>query len=223
MLPTIGSRAAYQGHDGTEKPDAEVRMNARDEEFCAFVAARRGELLRLARLLAPRDEHSAEDLVQTALMKLYAAWPRVQREGAPEAYARRILVNSAYDESRRARRRPLAYGEVPDAPSVSDPYGPEGLPHDERRAVRAALSSLPARMRTTVVLRDWVGLDVNETASLLGCSPGTVKSQTAEGRARLRDLLSRYQPATPRPSTSPAMPLRAHPPRTEILPSTERT
>ena len=78
---------------------------ARDEEFRAFVVARRPALLRLATLLTAGDEHLAEDLVQTALTRLYVAWRRVERDQGPEAYARRILVNAVVDERRRAWRR----------------------------------------------------------------------------------------------------------------------
>jgi RNA polymerase sigma-70 factor (sigma-E family) len=161
---------------------------ARDEEFSAFVLARRPELLRSACLLTAGDWHSAEDLVQTALAKLYVAWPRVRRTGTQVAYAWRILVNAHIDETRRPRwRREETVAAPPDLP---DPRAlsafPDGL---DGGVVRAALAALPPGMRATVVLRHWADFSVEETAQILGCSTGTVKSQTAKGIGRLRDLL----------------------------------
>ena len=155
--------------------------------------ARRPALVRLATLLAAGDAHLAEDLVQTALTRLYVAWRRVERDQGPEAYARRILVNAVVDERRRPwRRSETSRAELPDAPS-SDPSA------EDRDAVRTALAALGPRMRAAVVLRHWLGYDVGECARLLGCSEGTVKSQTARGLDRLRVLLS--DELTPTPAT----------------------
>jgi RNA polymerase sigma-70 factor (sigma-E family) len=161
----------------------------RDEEFSAFVAARRTDLLRSACLLTAGDTHLAEDLVQTALARLYVAWPRVRRSGTQAAYAWRIVVNAHLDEVRRPRwRREHSVAEPPDGPAVP----PAGvLPgHVDGEQIRAALAALPPRMRAAVVLRHWMDLSVGETASLLNCSEGTVKSQTAKAAARLRQLLT---------------------------------
>ncbi len=162
------------------------RRGTRDEEFLAFVTARRATLLRTATLLAAGDTHLAEDLVQTALTKLYVAWPRVERDRGPEHYARRILVNALVDEQRRPwRRRETSRAELPDTAAA-----PAGGTAEDRDAVRQALGLLAPRMRAAVVLRHWLGYDVAECAHLLSCSEGTVKSQTARGLDRLRDLLS---------------------------------
>jgi RNA polymerase sigma-70 factor (sigma-E family) len=156
----------------------------REAEFGAFVHARRPQLLRLATLLAAGDAYLAEDLVQTALTRLYVAWWRVERDQGAEAYCRRILVNAVVDERRRAwRRAETSRAELPDVPAA------EGSAED-RDAVRAALGELGPRMRAAVVLRHWLGYDVAECAQLLDCSEGTVKSQTARGLDRLRLLLS---------------------------------
>jgi RNA polymerase sigma-70 factor (sigma-E family) len=156
----------------------------RDVEFGAFVQARRPALLRLATLLAAGDPHLAEDLVQTALTRLYVAWRRVDRDQGPEAYARRILVNAVVDERRRPwRRSETSRAELPEVAAADADPG-------DRDAVRAALATLGPRMRTAVVLRHWLGYDVAECAHLLGCSEGTVKSQTARGLDRLRTLLA---------------------------------
>jgi DNA-directed RNA polymerase specialized sigma24 family protein len=135
--------------------------SSRDEEFSAFVQARRTGLVRSACLLTAGDTHLAEDLVQTALARLYVAWPRVRRAGTESAYVWRIIVNAHIDEVRRPSRR-------------RERHVPE----------------LPPGMRAAVVLRHWLDLSVGETAELLNCSEGTVKSQTAKAAARLRDLLS---------------------------------
>ena len=161
----------------------------RDTEFTAYVAARRAHLRRTAYLLCG-DWHKAEDLVQTALAKLYVAWPRLRREGSPEAYARKILVRSHVDETRRPWHRERSSSQLPESATA------EGLPMEEREALLAALASLPAGQRGAVVLRHWVGLSVEETAADLGCSVGTVKSQTARAVSRLREALSDAAPTT---------------------------
>jgi RNA polymerase sigma-70 factor (sigma-E family) len=162
---------------------------SRDEEFSAFVRARRHELLRSACLLTAGDTHLAEDLVQTALAKLYLAWPRVSRDGSMSAYTWRIIVNAHVDEKRRPRwRRERSVAEPPDAPDEL----PEITGGDE---VRNALAKLPAGMRAAVVLRYWADFSVADTARILRCSQGTVKSQTAKGIARLRESLDSRQEA----------------------------
>lgn len=162
--------------------------SARDEEFSAFVRARRVDLLRSACLLTAGDTHLAEDLVQTALARLYVAWPRVQRSGTQSAYAWRIVVNAHLDEVRRPRwRRERYMSELPDGPGPAPASLPDGIDGD---AIRAALAALPPGMRAAVVLRHWMDLSVEETAGLLHCSEGTVKSQTAKAAARLRGLLT---------------------------------
>jgi RNA polymerase sigma-70 factor (sigma-E family) len=163
--------------------------SSRDEEFSAFVQTRRTGLVRSACLLTAGDTHLAEDLVQTAMARLYVAWPKVRRTGTESAYVWRIIVNAHIDEVRRpGRRRERHVAEVPEALEPVPPENfPEGLMGGE---VRAALAALPPGMRAAVVLRHWLDLSVEETASLLNCSEGTVKSQTAKGAARLRELLT---------------------------------
>jgi RNA polymerase sigma-70 factor (sigma-E family) len=171
-----------------------LARSPRDEEFSAFVTGRRVALLRTARLLTAGDAHLAEDLVQTALARMYVSWPKVRRSGSTEAYARRILVNAYIDEVRRPRwRREQPVADVPDQPDAGPAGGwPDAV---DGEVVRAALAALPKRMRAAVVLRHWLDLSVEETAGLLNCSEGTVKSQTAKGIARLRGLLSSAPPA----------------------------
>jgi RNA polymerase sigma-70 factor (sigma-E family) len=158
----------------------------RDDEFSEFARASRVELLRSACLLTAGDVHLAEDLVQITLARMYVAWPRVSRSGNALGYAWRVLVNAHIDEIRRPRwRRERSVGDLPDGPAAEPP--PDGA---DAEAVRAALADLPPRMRAAVVLRHWLDLSVSDTARLLGCSEGTVKSQTAKAASRLRALLT---------------------------------
>ncbi|MEV6286012.1 SigE family RNA polymerase sigma factor [Kribbella sp. NPDC051770] len=158
-------------------------MASRDEEFSAYVAQRRTQLRRVAYLLCG-DVHKAEDLVQTALLKLYVAWPRVQRAGNVDAYARRILVNSGIDESRRPWRREAPGLDGLDEPSMLPPAV------EDSRVVMEALAKLPLGQRRVVVLRHFLGMSIDETAADLRCSAGTVKSQNARALARLTELLT---------------------------------
>jgi RNA polymerase sigma-70 factor (sigma-E family) len=156
---------------------------SRDAEFTRYVAARRTYLRRTAYLVCG-DWHLAEDLVQMALVKLYGAWPRIQREGAEDAYARRTIVRTYIDEKRRPwRRERLGLDGV-------DPVQPEPPSYEDADALVTALKKLPERQRATIVLRYWCGLSVEEAAADLGCSAGTVKSQSARAIRSLRDLLS---------------------------------
>jgi RNA polymerase sigma-70 factor (sigma-E family) len=161
------------------------RGDERDAEFVAFTTAHRDDLLRTATLLCAGDAATAEDLVQTTLTRLYLSWAKVRAAQSRLAYARASLTNAFIDEMRRAHRRRETYpaqappaGEVTDDPDV-----------DLRRAILAALATLGPRQRAVVVLRHWHDLDVDQTARLLGCSPGTVKSQNARALAHLRDAL----------------------------------
>ena len=161
-----------------------TRTADRDTHFQDYVRARRGVLLNIATLLCAGDRHRAEDLVQIALTRLYTAWPRARRMDV-DAYVRRILVNALIDE----KRRPFAQRETP----LSEPPEPRRYADhdpDEDGALRAALADLPPRMRAAVVLRHVEGLSVDETASALRCSTGTVKSQTARALDKLRAALS---------------------------------
>jgi len=127
-------------------------QSLRAEEFSAFVQASRVELLRSACLLTAGDTYLAEDLVQTALARLYLAWPRVRRSGTQAAYARRIVVNAHIDEVRRSRWRRERY--VPVLPDRPGPAPPSALPDGiDGEAIRAALAALPPRMRAAIVLR----------------------------------------------------------------------
>jgi len=154
----------------------------RVEGFTAYVERRRAHLFRAAYLLCG-DAHRAEDLVQTTLTKLYVHFPRVAGAANADAYARRVLVNSHVDETRRPWRRERSYAELPDRAADS------GLAPEEADELWAALRALPAGQRRVVVLRHYWGLSVEETAGDLGISTGTVKSQTSLALAALARAL----------------------------------
>ena len=161
-----------------------MRDAERDAEFSDFVRARRTHLRRVAYACCG-DWHRADDLVQTALVKLYAAWPRVRRDGREEAYVRTIIVRANIDETRRPWRREHPATELSDRPERP------GLPVEERDALFEALQALPAMQRKTVLLRHWLGLSVAETAAELGIGEGTVKSHTSRGLTALQAVLAR--------------------------------
>ena len=160
-------------------------MSVQDDEFVEFVRRHALPLRRTAFLLCG-DWHRAEDLVQTSLAKLFRVWPRVRRMDQPEAYARRILVRTSIDESRRLWRRERSSASLPD---LAGPDPDTDLSVDLRRA----LAALPTRQRATLVLRHWADLPIHEVAKLLRCTEGTVKSQSAKALTTLRTMLDTDQ------------------------------
>jgi RNA polymerase sigma-70 factor (sigma-E family) len=159
-------------------------MRARlDRDFEEFVRARSGSLLRTAMLLVG-DRDQAQDLLQLALWRTHRRWGQASEH--PDAYVRKVLVNLAHDRRRQARRR-VAESALDDATPLSVPDQAAAVV--ERDALVAALRLLPTRQRATLVLRFWDGLSVEETATILGCAPGTVKSNTSKGLAGLRAIL----------------------------------
>ena len=160
-----------------------TRRRERDRSFGEYVVERRAHLYRTAYLLCG-DPHRAEDIVQQALTKLYAAWPRASRLESVDSYARRIVVNAHIDETRRPWRR-----ERPAESGFDQPVH-DAVPLEDSDALWTALRGLAPGQRRVVVLRHYWGLSVDETAADLGISPGTVKSQTSDALSRLREALS---------------------------------
>ena len=156
--------------------------------FRAFAVTRRPTLRRTAFLLCG-DWHQADDLVQTALVKLYVAWPRIRESEEPDGYTHRILVRCYLDERRRPWRRESPVEVLDDNPGTTRPT-------DDLLDLRAALAQLPRRQRATLLLRYWLDASVAQTADALGCSEGTVKSQTARAMNTLRELLGDQQLVT---------------------------
>ncbi|GAB2633847.1 SigE family RNA polymerase sigma factor [Kribbella swartbergensis] len=166
-------------------------MADRDQEYVEFVAAASPSLRRTAFLICG-DRHTADDVVQDALYKLYLSWPKVQRVGNPFGYVRRMVVNAAYDGGRRPWRREVSIAEVPDRVAQDD----FAAGHADRNEVLAALRGLGPRQRACVVLRYYEDLSVEQTAEILGCSTGTVKSQSARGLDTLRQAIDRARQAS---------------------------
>jgi RNA polymerase sigma-70 factor (sigma-E family) len=153
----------------------------REPAFSAYVAARRAQLFRTACLLCG-DPHRAEDIVQDALARLYANWPRVCRADNVEGYVRRILVNSHYSDRRRPWRRETAT-------TSADLQLEPGMAPEDADAIWTAIRGLPPGQRKVIVLRHIWDRSVEETAADLGISPGTVKTQTRDALAALRRAL----------------------------------
>jgi RNA polymerase sigma-70 factor (sigma-E family) len=162
-------------------------MAERDKAFVEFVEAVIPSLRRTAYLIGG-DWHKADDIVQETLHKVYLAWPKVQRAGNPFAYARRMLVNVAYDGGRRPWRREVTIAEVPE---YAVQNGDFAAGHADRDEVLEALRALGPRQRACIVLRYYEDLSVEQTAEILGCSEGTVKSQAARGLDTLRKAIDR--------------------------------
>lgn len=158
-------------------------MDADDaESFHEFVRIN-FERLRSLAYVTCGDWQAAEDAVAKTLAKLYLRWKRV---AAPAAYARTMVVRAAINEKRRPWRRERSSGDTMPEVALPDHAGDV----DERLRLRAALGRVPVRQRAVLVLRFLEGLSVEETAEVLKCRPGTVKSQSARGLATLRTVLA---------------------------------
>jgi RNA polymerase sigma-70 factor (sigma-E family) len=152
-------------------------------EFVLLVRTRSDALVRTARLLTGNWQ-TAEDLVQTALLRTWQHWDRIADPAAAESYTRQIMVRPS---STWWRRR--WHGEVPTT-AVPEPHDRADLAQSvgARADLAAALAKLPPRQRATIVLRFYADLTEQQTAAALGCSVGTVKSNAARGLAKLREL-----------------------------------
>ena len=150
--------------------------------FDEFVATRSTRLLRTAYLLT-HDRALAEDLVQTSLAKAWFAWGRI--DGQPDAYVRRVMVNTYSSWWRRRWNGEQATAELPER-AAGAAHRPEDVRVDDRTDLWRALARLPKRQRAVVVLRFYEDLSEIETAEILQCSVGTVKSQASRALAKLR-------------------------------------
>jgi RNA polymerase sigma-70 factor (sigma-E family) len=170
-------------------------MRADDERECVnYLRANLPRLHRTAYLLCG-DAHLADDLVQSTAVALYLHWRRVREADNVDGYVHRVLVRKHLDTKRLAWSRVLLAGYPPDGPAAG-PGGESTV--EDRDAMAAALAQLPAGQRTVLVLRYYADLTVEDTAAVLGCSVGNVKSQASRGLATLRHLVER------RGSDSPA-------------------
>jgi RNA polymerase sigma-70 factor (sigma-E family) len=163
-------------------------MDEDEADFRGFVTHRWPNLVATAYLITT-DRGIAEDCVQEAMTRVHRHWRRVRKDGYPAAYAHQAVVNAALSWRRRRRIR-----EVPLTP-VDHAHRAAAEPVDQRvegvdPVLLAALRSLPPQMRAAVALRYLEDRSEAETAQLLGCSIGTVKSSASRGVARLRDALT---------------------------------
>jgi RNA polymerase sigma-70 factor (sigma-E family) len=159
-------------------------VSSAEEEFVEFAAIASPRLRRTAFLLCG-DWHTAEDLAQTTLAKMFVSWRRVRRRDAVHTYATRTLANTYLASRRGKSASELVTSQFPEEPA--QPQQPE-----LRLVVLNALATLPPKARAVVVLRYWEDMSVEQVASLLGCSEGNVKSQSARGLDKLRPLLGEF-------------------------------
>jgi len=146
-------------------------------QFADWVRPHLGAMARLAARLAPGAD--TEDIVQEALVRAWVKRRQYDRQrGMPSAW----LLAITADQARKARRRRRT------AIELVDTAGP-ALTADDRLDVERAVERLPARQRLAVDCVYFVGLSVAETAAVMRCAEGTVKSTLADARARLRTLL----------------------------------
>src|SRR5690348_9264192 len=153
-----------------------------EREYVDYVSVRLPHLHRLAYLLCS-DAHQADDIVQAALTSLYVGWKRACGADNLDAYVNRIVVRRYLDERRRRWARVLLGDAVPEQAS-SDEHG-----FEERDELVTALRELPKGQRAVLVLRFLGDMSVDDTAEVLGCSVGNVKSKASRELATLRGVL----------------------------------
>lgn len=151
-----------------------------DPRLGEYVAGQWPALLRYATALCG-NVAEAEELVQSAIVRVAVKWPLVRDKDNPDGYVRRAIANGHVSSWRRVRRREVTTDELPEPVPVAG--GPDA---DDVLTLRRVLATLPPRQRAVLVLRYLEDRSERETAELLGCSVGTVKSQTAKGLAKLR-------------------------------------
>jgi RNA polymerase sigma-70 factor (sigma-E family) len=155
-----------------------------EQDFVEFVAARWTSLYRLAYLLTASPT-AAEDVLQTTFEKAYGSWSRISRMDFPEAYVRRMLANALVSSRRRAWLREVPSDSMPEAAEAAIEVGVL-----DRSLLWPLVCALPVRQRAVIVLRYYEDLTEAQIADVLGCAPGTVKSQTSAAMKALRRALA---------------------------------
>jgi RNA polymerase sigma-70 factor (sigma-E family) len=155
--------------------------------FEEFVAALSGRLFTMALLLTRNQPAEAEDLLQDVLERAYRRWGRITQGGDPQAYVRRMLVNASVDRWRRTRHRREEPLDVEVAELAVG--GLQAVELEDRDLLLGLLAELSPRQRAVLVLRYFEDLTEAETAAILGCSVGAVKTQASRALARLRLLM----------------------------------
>ena len=163
----------------TYKPEGGV---AESRDFDEFVRQRSRPMLRTAWLLTGGDWGLAEDLAQTAISQVWRHWDRVSLMEAPEAYVHKVMVNTFLSWRRRRWMSEISTERFVVAPATTGGF----TRVDTREILRHALQQLPARQRAVITLRYFEGRSEAETAAIMGCSAGTVKSQASRALAKLR-------------------------------------
>ena len=166
-----------------------VRGPAETRAFTEFMSVRSASLFRTAYLIVG-DHQLAQDLLQEALIRTYLAWPRLRDPGKAEAYTRRTIVTTAISWRRRRSFHERPTGRLPD---TTVPDATEAV--TTHASVVAQLRTLPPRQRAAIVLRYYEDLTEVQTADVMGCSVGTVKSHVSTGLGRLRDRMGASFPA----------------------------
>jgi RNA polymerase sigma-70 factor (sigma-E family) len=156
------------------------------------MSVRSASLFRTAYLVVG-DHQLAQDLLQESLIKTYIAWPRLRDVGKAEAYARKAIVTTAISWRRRRSFHERPTDPLPDT-AVPDP----GEAVTTHASMVAQLRTLPPRQRAAIVLRYYEDLSEAQTAEVMGCSVGAVKSQVSTGLSRLRDRMGANFLTTPR-------------------------
>ena len=151
-----------------------------DAEFTAYAMASAARLRETAYLMC-RDWHLADDLTQTALKRLYVAWPRVSKAQDIDAYARKVLLRGLLDHRRRRSTAEVPTGSLPETSAVDSP--------DLRLTLIDALAALKPTDRAVIVLRYWEDYSVEQVATMLELSESTVRSRCARALVRLRGTL----------------------------------
>jgi RNA polymerase sigma-70 factor (sigma-E family) len=167
-------------------------MRTRDDDSFRRFAADHAATLRRTAFLFCGDWHFAEDLMQATLIKIYRSWSRVRKRESLTNFARTVLLRTWLDEKRRPfRRSELSGAELPEVPDVgTDPELHAGRAW-AKHLVHRALLELPRGQRAVLVLRYFDELTVAETAKVMRCAEGTVKSQSARGLESLRAVVAR--------------------------------
>lgn len=162
-------------------------MTEAEEEFREFAVGVQGHLRRSAYLLCG-DWHLAEDIVQSAFVKIFRVWRRVRKVDNQLGYARQVVYRCFLDQYRKDKRQvPTVSIAGMDDHALADP---ERGGDSFEGFVLEALAALPPRARAVIVLRFWEDMSVEQTASVLGVTEGTVKSQTSRAVSQLRGRLA---------------------------------
>ena len=164
------------------------------DSFAQFVEGSSSRLLTLAMLLTGHNRADAEDLLQAVLERAYRRWRPICRAGDPAPYVRRMLVNAAVDRRRLLRRRPeqplAATDDRPGAPGVAETAASDQAAEiANKELLWRALAQLPAGQRAVLVLRYYEDLSEAQTAAVLGCSVGSVKTQASRALKKMRGIV----------------------------------